>query len=109
MGIVGERPESGLRIDVERARAGGGAATEGPPWTYEGHVTTPNARVAVRAVVEASGSVTVSLEDANEELAEKVKLILRASYKHAQTERSEQATPDAPAAPPRRIQRWRAT
>jgi hypothetical protein len=96
MGIVGEHPESGVRIDVQRARLGG------PPWRYEGEAVTPAERFPLRAVVEADGSVTVELgveaTPARSPLAEKVRLMMRAAWKHGQ----ESAT-----APPRRIVRWR--
>jgi hypothetical protein len=96
MGIVGPRPESGVRIDVQRARLGG------PPWRYEGEATTPGESLPVRIVVEADGGVTVDLggdaTPAHSALAEKVRLMLRAAWKHGQ---------DGEAAPPRRIVRWR--
>lgn len=92
MGIIGERPESGLRLDLERPRDGG------PPWAYAGEVVTPEARFVARAVIVADGAVSVELVDAPAalDLEGRVKLILRAAYKHAQ-----------PEPPPRRIQRWR--
>lgn len=95
MGIIGEHPESGLRIDISREREGG------PPWRYVGDAVTPDARWAMRAVVEADGTVTVELEDPVPGVAEKARLIVRAAYKHAREI-------DEHAAPPRRIQRWRA-
>ena len=95
MGIIGEHPESGLRIDISRERDGG------PPWRYAGEAVTPGARVAMRAVVEADGTVTVDIDDPAPEVAEKARLIVRAAYKHAREA-------DENAAPPRRIQRWRA-
>ena len=90
MGIIGERPESGLRLDLERPRDGG------PPWAYAGEVVTPEARFVARAIVAADGAVSVDLVDAPADLEGKVKLILRAAFKHSQ-----------PEPPPRRIQRWR--
>jgi hypothetical protein len=96
MGIIGERPETGLRIDIERTRDGG------PPWSYEGTATTAEASHALRVTVEENGDVAVETdapEDVAEDVAEKARLIVRAAYKHARAE-------DEP--PPRRIQRWRA-
>jgi hypothetical protein len=112
MRIVGSTPETGVRIDVTRPREGG------PPWLYEGEAVTSNARIPVKAVVSGEGQVTVELQlpagapaesvhdgpdgDTNgglEGTAERVRLLLRAAYKHAR----EDAQP-----PPRRIVRWRA-
>ena len=100
MGIVGDHPESGVRVDVERPLTGG------PPWRYEGVATTAQERHPMTAVVSADGTVDVTLhaaprgqEDAAlSGLADKVRLILRAAWKHGQ----ENGT-----APPRRIVRWR--
>ena len=94
MGIVGHHPESGLRIEVERARAAE------PPWRYEGEVVTPSDRYRVAAVLEVDGGVSVELQsDAPAGLAEKTRLLVRSAWKHAHEE-------EAP--PPRRIVRWRA-
>jgi hypothetical protein len=96
MGIVGENPESGVRLDVERPRLGG------PPWRYAGEAATPSERLALTVVVEADGTVTVELggeaTPARSALAEKVRLMMRAAWKHGQED---------DAAPPRRIVRWR--
>jgi hypothetical protein len=96
MGIVGDHPESGVRIDVQRDRLGG------PPWRYEGEAATPGERFPLRAVVEADGSVAVELggdaTPARSALAERVRLMMRAAWKHGQ---------ESAAAPPRRIVRWR--
>ncbi len=95
MAIVGGRPESGVRIDVARLRE-----ATAPPWRYEGEAATPEAAVQVVVVVDAEGRVDVELAvGAGPELAEKVRLIVRAAWKHAR---------DDGAPPPRRIQRWRA-
>jgi hypothetical protein len=51
--IVGERPESGVRIEVERPHRGG------PPWSYQGEAITSGARIRLLAVVDAGGGVTV--------------------------------------------------
>jgi hypothetical protein len=97
MGITGGPPETGLRLELERAARGG------PPWTYEGFAVTKDARFAVRAVVEADGAVAIDVgaPDAPRDVAERAKLIVRAAYKHAK-----EGAEDA--APPRRITRWRA-
>jgi hypothetical protein len=107
MGIVGDHPESGVRVDVQRPRDGG------PPWRYEGEARTAQERHPVSAVVAADGTVDVTLQATVQEpadgqprehgagpsgLAEKVRLILRSAWKHGQ---------ENGAAPPRRIVRWR--
>jgi hypothetical protein len=95
VGIVGGRPEGGVRIDVERAREPAEA-----PWRYEGEAATPDTAHRVAVLVDAQGAVNVELpSDAPEGLAEKVRLIVRAAWKHANEDG---------AAPPRRIVRWRA-
>jgi hypothetical protein len=97
MGIIGHKPETGIRIDVERPQAGG------PPWRYRGTATTAEAEFPVGATIEASGDVKVELAGAaaasGADLAEKIRLILRAVHKHA----AQDGLP-----PARRIQRWRA-
>jgi hypothetical protein len=94
MGIVGSNPESGVRIDVVRAREGG------PPWQYTGEAVTAADRFDVACTVSAEGEVVVRLpEGAPDSIAERVRLLLRAAYKHAQGDSQP---------PPRRIVRWRA-
>ncbi len=98
MGIVGDHPESGVRVDVERP------SQSGPPWRYAGHAVTATERLPLTAVVEADGAVAVQLQGAGgatarpADLEAKVRLILRAAWKHG----SEGGAP-----PPRRIVRWR--
>ena len=92
MSIVGERPESGMRIRIERPLAGG------PPYAYSGEVATAEGARPLSAVVDAEGEVTVQLRGANAALLEKVRLVLRAAFRRARDD-------DRP--PPRRIQRWR--
>jgi hypothetical protein len=110
MSIVGGRPESGVRIEVERPQSGG------PPWRYEGEAATPQGRMRLAAQVEGSGDVTVELGPlggpadggasagstadggASAELRERVRLMIRAAWKHAEAD----SLP-----PPRRIVRWR--
>ncbi|MBV9945399.1 MAG: hypothetical protein JOZ69_00955 [Myxococcales bacterium] len=91
MSVVGPRPESGVRVEVERSPGG-------PPWRYGGAITTPSARYLVSATVEEDGAVSVELPiEAPAALRERARLILRAAAKHARG-----------SAPPRRIARWRA-
>ena len=96
MGIVGGRPQTGVRIEVERALEGG------PPWRYEGRALTADAETPLRATVDAGGAVHVEVEPGAPPervgLAERARLLLRAACKRA--------GPDAPP-PPRRIVRWR--
>jgi hypothetical protein len=93
MGIVGDRPESGIRIAVERAQGG-------PPWCYEGTATTPGEDFALAATIDAHGEVVVEVgPGAPPELAEKVRLILRAVVR--------QATADGAGEPARKVVRWR--
>jgi hypothetical protein len=94
LGIVGDHPESGVRIDVQRP------VGAGPPWSYAGEAVTPTERFRIEALVTADGAVTVQLADgAPAGLAEKARLLLRAAVKHAREEEAD---------PPRRIVRWRA-
>ena len=94
MGIVGNHPETGVRIDVQRPGAGG------PPWRYEGEAITPSQRFQVAALVAEDGAVSVELQSgAPAGLAEKARLLVRTAWKHA---REDETTP------PRRIVRWRA-
>jgi hypothetical protein len=95
MGIVGDRPETGVRIDVERARDGE------PPWRYAGQAVTPESTFGLEATVGADGTVGVALAaGAPPGLADKVRLLLRAAWKHADELESG-------ASPPRHIVRWR--
>ena len=89
MGIVGDRPESGVRLEIERPQGGG------PPWEYTGRAVTPDAEHAVAATVSAAGEVRVT---APPELETKVALILRTAFKHGFHDGR---------APPRKIVRWR--
>ena len=93
MPIVGPHPASGVRVDVERPLHGG------PPWRYAGRVATPEASFELEASLGEDGSADVSLPpEAPGGLDERVRLLLRAAFKHAQGE----GRP-----PPRRIVRWR--
>src|SRR5271156_1702788 len=99
MGIVGDRPEDGLRVSLERPREGG------PPWVYRGEVVMPTGRFETHAVVTADGATTVTVtaggggdERLAERLAHRVKLLLRSAWKHAHADQSP---------PPSRLVRWR--
>ncbi|CAN5336134.1 hypothetical protein BH09MYX1_BH09MYX1_17330 [soil metagenome] len=90
MGIVGERPESGLRLTLT---LDGGA--------YSGEATTPSERHPVRVTIGAADSVDVAIEGpaANDvALTEKIRLIVRSVVKHARADERSL---------PRSIQRWR--
>jgi|SRR5580704_14994021 hypothetical protein len=94
MSIVGPHPETGVRIEVTREVVGG------PPWSYRGEAVTPDARYRLEANVSADGQVAVVLPpEAPNGVAERIRLLLRAAWKHA----GEDALP-----PPRHIVRWRA-
>jgi len=94
MGIAGDMPATGIRIEIERPRDGG------PPWRYAGAVITPDARFAVFATVSAEGKVDVELaSNAPDGLAQKARLLLRSAWRHGHADNT---------APPRRIGRWRA-
>jgi len=106
VGIVSDRPSSGVRIAVERARGAGRGdpGTDAPPWQYDGVASTPEADHAVVGTVDARGEVTVQIAQGDRaapspELAQQVRLILRAAYR--------QALAEGATAPPRRIVRWR--
>jgi hypothetical protein len=93
MGIVGQYPESGIRVEVERTDAGG------PPWTYRGEAVSPSQRFPLAAEVTVNRDVLVALPDAAPAgMAERIRLLLRAACRTGTD-----ATP-----PPRRIVRWRA-
>jgi hypothetical protein len=97
--IAGERPETGVRIVVERDRS-----REDPPWAYAGAAHVPDASFPLTVLVDAEGEVTVTLSAAEArveppaDLVTKVRLIVRTVYKQAK------ADDEAPAW---RIVRWR--
>jgi hypothetical protein len=94
--IAGDRPESGVRIAIERDKT-----KEDPPWNYEGSAFLPEASFGLRVVVTADGEVDVALGDgAPPDLAEKVRLIVRTVYRQAKTDGE---------APAWRIVRWRSS
>jgi hypothetical protein len=95
MGIVGDVPERGLRVTVERERSAG------PPWVYRGEAVTPTLRHAITASISESGEVAIELPaDSPPGLDKRVRLVLRAAWKHAIADGSP---------PPLRIARWRAS
>jgi hypothetical protein len=89
MGIVGERPTSGmrLRLVLDRSRK-----------AYEGTATTPVAQWPVRAELDAAGEVKLDTT-APAEVAEYTRRVVRIAARNAKTD----GTPV-----PRVIQRWRA-
>lgn len=101
--VVGDRPQSGVRIALERPREG-----DAPPWRYAGNVALPERAFPVEVVVSAEGDVTVTFgapEDASgagaappEDLAEKVRLIVRTAFRQAKADGEP---------PAMRIVRWR--
>jgi hypothetical protein len=109
MPIIGERPETGVRIAIERPRTGG------PPWAYAGTASLPDAAFPVQATVAENGDVDVALGDSPEsgvmppsDLAEKIRLIVRTVYRQAKSDGERGLRPRAGAgAPPFRIVRWR--
>jgi hypothetical protein len=100
--IAGERPESGVRIALERPRDGG------PPWSYTGAAYLPDDTFGLKVQVSAEGTVEVEIlaeggqaDSGNappSDLAEKVRLIVRTAFRQAKAD-------DEP--PARRIVRWR--
>jgi hypothetical protein len=96
--IVGDRPETGVRILIERDKT-----REDPPWNYEGSVYLPDATFPLEVVVDAAGDVSVSIKNSPDgsppaDLTEKVRLIVRTVYRQAKSD-------DEP--PAWRILRWR--
>lgn len=110
MAIIGERPETGVRIAVERPREGG------PPWSYAGTAAVPSAVFPVQVTVSEAGDVDVVLSPAGEggalpppDLAEKIRLIVRTAYRQAKSDDEAQgSSPRGRGAPVFRIVRWRA-
>ena len=100
MPIVGDHPETGVRIQLERDRS-----REVPPFEYAGAAHVPGRSFPLAVTVEASGEVSVAVSPSAAdgappppELAEKVRLIVRAAYRQA-------ASDGEP--PAWRIVRWR--
>ena len=98
--IAGERPESGVRIALERDKQ-----RSDPPWNYRGAAYVPAARFGAAVTVTAAGDVEVVLSRDDEsgqapppELAEKVRLIVRTVHRQANADGEP---------PPWKIVRWR--
>ncbi len=97
--IAGDRPETGVRIRIERDKS-----RDDPPWSYVGAAHVPEASFPVAVVVDAAGEVTVTVSPAPDgaapppDLVEKVRLIVRTAYRQAKAD-------DEP--PAWRIVRWR--
>lgn len=99
MPVAGERPDSGVRIALERDKRGT------PPWVYVGAAYVPDATFGARVVVTEDGSVDVTLSaDADSgaappaDLPEKVRLIVRTVHRQAKADGEPPAW---------RIVRWR--
>jgi hypothetical protein len=110
--IAGQRPESGVRIELERSRS---PDAHDPPWNYAGAAHLPDESFPVRATVSADGTVEVELSPSNSgtappaDLPEKVRLIVRTATKQARSD-ADAADPGASpvqGAPSWRIVRWR--
>ncbi|HVJ94348.1 MAG TPA: hypothetical protein VM580_31385 [Labilithrix sp.] len=100
MPIAGERPESGVRIQIERDRS-----RDEPPWSYSGAAHVPDASFPVTVAVDAEGDVSVVVSPSStdgrpppSDLAEKVRLIVRTAYRQAKADNEPPAW---------RIVRWR--
>jgi hypothetical protein len=95
MGIVGDHPEGGVRFELLRQ------PQEAPgAWVYEGTARTSETEHPVRATIATDGTVVVAdAERLPKEIVQRVTLLLRTVWKHASQDG---------AAPPRRVQRWRA-
>lgn len=97
MAIVGDRPEQGVRLRLDKKDEPAAVGASADSLVYEGQISTPDADFAVRIEADPSGNVVVATE-AGPELAEKARLMVRTVLRHATSEGL---------APPRRIQRWR--
>lgn len=98
--IAGDRPESGVRIQIERDKS-----REDAPWSYAGAAHVPDGSYPLSVKVDAAGEVDVALSPAAgssaappADLAEKVRLIVRAVYRQAKADGEPPAW---------RITRWR--
>jgi hypothetical protein len=89
--IASERPETGLRIQLERD-----PKVKAAPYVYRGAAITPDASFEGEVVVGEDGRVDVAIESAPPELVEKVRLIVRTVVRQADGE-----------PPAWRIVRWR--
>jgi hypothetical protein len=91
MAILGERPERGFRLEIERQG-------DAPPWRYDGLVRLPDRDVTATVDVAADAAVTVALGEDMGSLADRVHALVRAVAKQAH---------QAGRPPARRIHRWR--
>jgi hypothetical protein len=98
--FVGERPDTGVRIAIERPREGG------PPWSYAGTTSVPDDAFPTQVTVGGAGDVDVVLGASQDggaapppDLAEKIRLIVRTAYRQAKSDGEPPAF---------RIVRWRA-
>lgn len=97
--IAGDRPESGVRIALEREK------DKGPPFDYRGAAHVPDASFPADVTVSEGGDVDVRLAPDTAsgaapppDLAEKVRLIVRTAYRQAKADGEPPAW---------RIVRWR--
>jgi hypothetical protein len=86
--IVGDKPDHGIRVRLERTARG-----------YDGTATTKDARWSISIVIDDDGEVDVT-GDAPDDVRERVRLIVRVEARNAKA---------SGANLPRSIQRWRAT
>lgn len=94
MAIVGQRPEGGIRVELERRSDG-----DAPPWIYRGRAATRLGEVSLHVVLSENGEVRVELPPGAPRTVEtRVRLMMRALWRHAR---------DEGAAPARRLMRWR--
>jgi hypothetical protein len=95
MSIVGDHPEAGVRFDLERV-------TTSAPWVYAGSAFTNDLTYPLEGSVDAAGVVVIKNEAGlPKEVAQRLSLLLRTTWKRATAERSDGALP-------RRLHRWRA-
>lgn len=83
---------SALKVELARD-----ALSQNAPFTYRGAVHRETEKIQVEATIQADGTVSVTAAD--KDVAERVRLLLRAVYK--------QSTSEGLVAPPRKIVRWR--
>lgn len=92
MGIIGERPESGVRVTLTK---------EADTDAYRGEATTATERHPVQVAIGEEDAVDVTITGpgaTDEALTERVRLIVRTAVRHARAD-------GRPL--PRSIQRWR--
>jgi hypothetical protein len=95
MGIVGDHPEAGIRFDLTRQ-------TRSAPWVYAGSAFTSDVVHPLSGSIDAAGVVVIAEEGKlPKEVAQRLTLLLRTTWKRVLAER-----PDG--LMPRRLHRWRA-